>query len=58
MVNQMYVSGLETKRPSIKAEREMLEKYMPIGKTSNYVCENCNSCGSGDCNSCCSTPDD
>lgn len=58
MVSEMYVPVLEARKSSIKAEREMLERYMPISKTSDYVCEDCNSCGSGDCSSCCDTPDD
>lgn len=54
----MYQSAAEARRPSIQSEREMLDLYMPLNQSDSYVCEDCNSCGSGDCNSCCSTTDD
>ena len=48
---------LGAKTPDIKAEKEMLEMYMPI-RANAYECNSCNSCGSGDCNSCCEAGDD
>lgn len=38
-------------------EKDLLKKYIPLDG-NHYGCDSCNSCGSGDCNSCCSTGDD
>ena len=37
-------------------EKRLLEKYMSVGP-SYSECDSCNSCGSGDCNSCCESGD-
>ena len=42
------------------AEKQLLDKYIDLSDISNYGCDECgtcNNCGSGDCASCCSGPD-
>lgn len=47
----------ENSRKNISySEKCLLGRYMPAD-TGCYECDSCNSCGSGDCNSCCSSPD-
>ena len=42
-----------------KQEVVLLGRYLPLNSPEEvYACDSCNSCGSGDCNSCCSVSDD